>query len=361
MTANSNINPTAAGQSTGVVLAISQSKTSNTSACDTPSRDFERLAEVMEAVLVDNTCHINIPFIKRVEKSTALDFSQAISIIRAYPNAGSYVSFSERVGIPLGMLLQMKKRRPAHVMIAHRLNTKAKKLFDSIGRWHLGVDRIITLCSTQLGYAELFLPGRSIFIRAGSTDEQFYRPSDKTEEEDYILAVGSENRDYETLLAAVSGTGVKTKVVSSSPWCRKNAMINTLSSDDVEFLPRISYTALRELYHKAKMVVVPLHDVEYAAGLNGLLEAFCAHKAVVVSASRGLSDYVSHLHNSYSVPVGDTNAMACAIAALYSDASLRETLASGAKETVDNYANLQTFTAALQSEIIKAMKEDRAV
>lgn len=355
MNANPNASPKNRSAPPQVVLAVSQGVTPGL-AQDAPVRDFERLSQAMGAVLVGNESSGRIPLLGRIENATALDFGQAMHILRTHPRADAYVSFSERVGIPLAAILALRKRRPAHVLIAHRLDTRAKQLLDSLTRWRLGVDRIITVCSAQLAYARQFVPDASQFVRAGSTDESYYRPSGAAEE-GYVLAVGKENRDYETLLAAISLTSLKVKVVCASPWSRKSAPASLAQNDRVEFLPRLSYPALRELYHKARLVVLPLNDVEYAAGLNGLLEAFCAHKPVVVSASKGISDYLVHLRNAFVVPAADASAMATALDAVYADSSLREALSSGAREAVADYANLNAFTSTLQSQIAKTIQE----
>lgn len=340
----------------GIVLAISQSP--NSVEGDAPVTDYQRLAEALNAEIVGNVGHGKwLPFLHNLQKSTALDIGQAVYILRKYPNAQAYVSFSERIGIPLGMLLGGKRDRPAHVMIAHRLDTQAKRWLNKLGKWSAGVDKIITLCAAQLKYAERFMPHASVFIKASVTDELFYYPSNSAPE-DYMLSVGNENRDYETLLKAVQGTNLNVKILSSSPWCRKKMSALFTCSDRVEFLPRVSYTALRELYQKAKMIVVPLNDVEYAAGQNGILEALCVNKPLVVSASRGIMDYVRHMQSAYVVPPHDADALAQALMTVYSDTALQRELISGARKTIEEYASLRVYTSRLESEISKAI-EDR--
>jgi len=338
-----------------VVLAVSQPVTGPDP--KVPRTEFETLSNIMDAVIVGNT-HIcrRTSVLEKISSKIALDFAQAIRILQNFPGVDAYISFSERIGIPLGMLLRNKRRRPAHVMIAHRLDTRAKQLLNIFTRWRYGVDRIITLCATQERHAGRILPGAAKFIKAGSTDNQYYYPSE-TQQGDYILSVGSENRDYSTLLAAIPETGLKLKILSSSPWCRKEVTSRDNSCENVEFLPRVSYPDLRDLYRKAKLIALPLNDVEYAAGLNGLLEAFCMGKPLVVSSSSGLSDYISHLDNSFIVPAGNTAALADALQAVYSDESLRLQLSAGAKAAVEDYANLAAFTSSLEREIKDTISE----
>ena len=50
------------------------------------------------------------------------------------------------------------------------------------------------------------------------------------------------------------------------------------------------YQALRELYARAAMVVVPLEDVDNQAGVTTILEAMAMGKALIVTQSRGQTD-----------------------------------------------------------------------
>lgn len=341
-----------------IVLAVSQAYQEN-SVCDgsSPRTDFAALAESIGAIIVSQL-RPSGALARSIEDFTALDIAQAKHVLRRHPDANAYVSFSERIGIPLGIMLGRKKQRPAHLMIAHRLNTRAKQLLGTALKWPLGVDRIVTLCNTQHRYAEVFAPGRSACLRVGVTDEQFYYPSDAAQE-DFVLSVGSENRDYECLVAAIRRTDLHLKILSSSPWCRKKNELGSASSQ-VEFLPRVSYTDLRELYRKAKTVVVPLNDVDYAAGHNGITEAFCVGKPLIVSGSRGIAEYVSHLENGYVVPPADVEAMEAALRAVSTDAGLAADLKRGAARAVEDFANLDAYCKMLREEISRTCEQVRS-
>lgn len=296
-----------------------------------------------------------IPLLRRFEKATALDLSQAMQVLKRYPDADVYVSFSERVGIPLGMMLAGRRRRPAHIVIAHRLNTGPKRWITKFTRWQKGVDRLVTLCSAQHAHAVRLVGDRAVMVRAGVTDNRYYFATG--EEEDYVLSVGNESRDYDVLVAAASSASLPVKVVSSSPWCRRKVSARK-SAGCIEFLPRVGYSVLRELYQKARLIAVPLRDVDYAAGHNAVCEAFCVNKPLIVSSSRGIMDYVSHLTNSYVVPVRNTDAMTAALTSVYTDSSIRETLIRGAEAAVTEYAGLDVYAVRLESLISGVGREN---
>lgn len=340
-----------------LVLAISQAYEENSAReGSVPRADFDTLAESVGATIVGQRRPRGV-LARRFERYTALDVAQAMHVVRCYPEADAYVSFSERIGIPLGMILARRKRRRAHLMIAHRLDTRAKRLLAFATGWQRGVDRVITLCSTQLWHAERLAPGRAAMIKAGYIDERFYHPTDALEE-DFVLSVGSENRDYATLVDAVLRTTLKLKVLSSSPWCRKTQPSLSAASGQVEFLPRVSYTEVRDLYQRARLVVVPLNDVEYAAGLSGVMEAFCMHKPLIVTASRGIADYVVDGQNACVVQPHDADGLAGALRVVSEDEELAAALRQGAARAVRDYANQTAFVKALECEIGQAIERN---
>ena len=313
-----------------------------------PIPEYAMLGSMLGAVIEGRLPEAGFSAMRRFEDASALDMRQALHIARKYPNARAYVSFSERIGISLALLLKRRKDRPAHMMIAHRLNTSKKRALDRIAGWSHGVDRIVTLCTPQMEYARTYLPKGSVFIRQGA-DNEFYRPPE-FEEGDYALAVGIESRDYDTLFAALAHTDIKLKVVASSPWSRRRGDI-VGASGRIEVLPRVAHPTLRELYQRAKMVVVPLRDVDYAAGLNGVIEALCVNKPLIVSDSRGIRDYVAHMESAYVVPAGDANALTAALTAVDRTDALRDHLRQGAARTVREFNTLRGYARRLEYEV----------
>lgn len=333
-----------------VVLAVSQSVGGVPSKCE-PDKDFLQMARKMDAVLIGTDGLPAGPLITRLSKATALDFNLAARTLHDHPDADVYVSFSERVGIPLGIALAQRRRRPSHILIAHKLDTIPKRLMNVVGRWTAGVDKIIVLCNSQREIAERVFRVPCRFIKGCVVDESFFCPDASVAEEDYVLSVGSESRDYETLMRAAQRLPFRFKILSSSPWCRRKNQTRASVCSNIEFLSRVSYVEMRDLYRRARLVVVPLKNVTYAAGLNGVEEAITVNKPVIVSASRGIIDYVDHLRNAYLVPCGDADAMANAVQEVHRDESLRRRLRSGTECDVSDWASLGRYVSALENEV----------
>lgn len=84
----------------------------------------------------------------------------------------------------------------------------------------------------------------------------------------------------------------------------------------------------------AVLVVLPLHPSTHAGGITTLLEAMSSGRAVVVSNSPGLGDYLQDGKTCYVVPPGDPVALRKAIERLLADHVLRKTLGANARRFV---------------------------
>ena len=104
-----------------------------------------------------------------------------------------------------------------------------------------------------------------------------------------VLANGDDvSRDYATLLAVaedVPAIAIRTCVLQQVKRSHRNVLVPP------EFLP---YAAFRDKIGASLIVVLPLHPSTHAGGVSALLQAMAMGKAVVVSASPGIMDYVRH-------------------------------------------------------------------
>ncbi len=142
----------------------------------------------------------------------------------------------------------------------------------------------------------------------------------------YVLAVGSDiGRDYALLVQAAAQLQMPV-VLHTRRELPAGLPPNVRVQRDW-----ISFEALRDLYAGASVVVVPLKDTLHASGVNGLLEALAMGRPTVVSASRGIADYVDDGQNARVVPVGDADALARAIGNLWADPAQARRLGQAAR------------------------------
>jgi glycosyltransferase involved in cell wall biosynthesis len=90
----------------------------------------------------------------------------------------------------------------------------------------------------------------------------------------------------------VQDLDVHVVIGAASHWSKRR---NT--ADDAEHSPNVEvgafdYTALRELYARSAIIVVPLDDTDFQAGVTTILEAMAMGKPVIVTHSEGQTDVV---------------------------------------------------------------------
>jgi glycosyltransferase involved in cell wall biosynthesis len=180
-------------------------------------------------------------------------------------------------------------------------------------------------------------------------DHRFFHPfGDETL--DFVLVVGQEQRDYKTLVQALSGTGIRLVVVASSPWSTSGC--DTSGLGEATVLSHIPYRELRSLYSQARLVVAPLFDVDYAAGANAVLEAMAMGKPLVVSRSTGITDYVVHGETGLYVAPRNAAELRDAVLFLWENPQERLRLGCNARQAVEEGMNLDCYVDRV-AEIVR--------
>jgi glycosyltransferase involved in cell wall biosynthesis len=161
-----------------------------------------------------------------------------------------------------------------------------------------------------------------------------------------IVSVGDDNmRDFETLCRAVSGTTVPVQIYTRKP-------IACRIPDNVEVIRRwVSYGDLREIYLQSCIVVVPIHSVIHASGINALLEAMAMGKPVVVSASKGISDYITHGETAWVVPPNDPDRLRDGILRLLRSPDLSQSLGQNARAFCERECALPVYAGRVAQVI----------
>jgi glycosyltransferase involved in cell wall biosynthesis len=190
-------------------------------------------------------------------------------------------------------------------------------------------------------------------------DVNFYTPSDQqtTAADPYVFSVGlDESRDFETLAAAArycrDDLGMTERFVLRTPRSVTQPGGLEIQRDSV------SYGGLRDLYRGASVVVLPLRDRLHAGGINTLLEAMATGRPVVVSASRGIADYVRDGETVRVVAPGDVRAMSRAIAELIADPREARRLGDNARRFVVERCENRVYAGAL-APIIRDIVDSR--
>ncbi len=184
--------------------------------------------------------------------------SQIVEAIYLSRKTDVIFSHTEKVGLPLGLLLKWMRIKTPHVLTIWRITSsdsiqaKWKALFmrltvdyfTSILLWSSNQRKI--LCE------QFHMDSRRVhWIRYG-IDEQFWRPI--THQQTMICSVGMEMRDYPTLVRALQGTSIRCHIATGQA---RGELFDTVRRlyqmrdlPDGLSIGQKNYRQLRDLYAK---------------------------------------------------------------------------------------------------------------
>lgn len=251
----------------------------------------------------------------------------------------------EDIGMPFGMMMKAVRDLGRVTMVVHHGGTpKRRIILRAIG--HAVYRNVIVLADRQreILVTELGYPAHKVHFFHQWLDTRFYRPRD-VPPADYAFSCGRESRDYPSLQRAAAKLPYEFRVVASgwAPHAGFNSAQNILPAPNLSLLARLSYEDLRDAYARARLVVVPIDRVDYAAGVTGICEAMAMGKAVVTTDSPGIRDYVLPGKSGLAVPVGDSVALARAIDTLMKDNDLRARMGAHNRDWVERVMSVDRY------------------
>lgn len=182
-------------------------------------------------------------------------------------------------------------------------------------------------------------------------DIDFYPPLDAaiSVEAPYVLTVGRDpRRDFQTLLDAMRGSGLALKIISL-PYLTERLVTHDV---DVQFLERVSYPELFQLYQGASVVAIPLApDINYPSGIRGMLEAMAVQRPVVATRTSCLEEYANHDVHVRFVQAGDPQALRMELVELSQDSQLRDRLTRASRARLGEHYTLLDMADGLAAAI----------
>jgi glycosyltransferase involved in cell wall biosynthesis len=354
---------------------------------DSPRRDYDVVVRALGATLLDR---------RAVERSL---LARAIRRFAGTAPALAWLAFGRRrqndviitdgehIAIPLAILLRFGRSRVRHVTIGHRLSSPKKRMFLRTLRAHDHIDKIALHSRHQYEFAvrELGIPATRLALVPYHVDTEFWSPRGGATER-LVVSAGLEHRDYSTLIGAARGLDAEVVIGAASHWSR-----HTFSAEDRPVNVRIGsfdYHALRDLYARAALVVVPLRDVDNQAGVTTILEAMAMGKAVVVTQSLGQTDVVEDRRgrergvprarpeslisvlasqrgielepNGFYVPPADPDALRRAISYLLDHPVERERLGRAGRRLVEQILTVEQFAERIGDLAVTSVAHDRS-
>jgi glycosyltransferase involved in cell wall biosynthesis len=322
-----------------------------------PRKDYVELARALEADVIDfdYLTHCASPLGRAVTRRGGLLAGQ---LYEALANRKDYThvwAWTEKIGLPLALLHKLSRSRTDLVLTSQFLSAWKKAVFLQRFDVHTHLRAIVGYSSVQLQIAHerLGVPRDKLHVVKHPVDDAFWRP-DAVPTERIVCSVGWEARDYSTLVQAVRGLDLEVRLaigvadLSSSPleaapaesgddrggsWQPPAAFAREMGNNYTsrlwrqwleelgsEGLPpnvrvdhQLGPVDLRRLYSRSLFAVIPLHDVDFDAGVTALTEAMAMSRAVIITRTRGQVDVIRDGEQGIVVPAADPRALRSAI------------------------------------------------
>jgi glycosyltransferase involved in cell wall biosynthesis len=261
---------------------------------------------------------------------------------------------SENVGLPYAAFSLFRRPPARHVMIVHRMSARKKVLLHSILGLRRRIDALVVYSSAQrdvaierLGYAE-----HQVVLTTFMVDTKFWvdgAVSPAPRSRPMICAVGQELRDYPTLVEATRHLDVDIVLAAASPWSKRR---DTSSGLDLPANVHVdSYVPfdLRQLYADASLVVVPLQETDFQAGITTILEAMAMSRPVVCTRTTGQTDTIVDGETGRYVEPGDVAGLRATIEELLDNPAEARRLGVAGRRWVEEHADIEVYAERLRA------------
>jgi glycosyltransferase involved in cell wall biosynthesis len=280
--------------------------------------------------------------IRDLENRIKIDIIEAFRTAKKFSDFNLYLSASEKSAIPLSFLMSAFREDAPHILIGHHLSSIPKTRLYRYWKFREHVTHVICVSQAQAEFAvqSMNFPYSKVDFLYDKVDHHFFRP-DNNRAGDYILAIGQEQRDYKILVDAIEGTDIQLVIVASSPWSQFNLEIT--ERPNVSLVSNVPYPELRDLYNHAELIVLPLFENNYGAGLNTMLEAMAMAKPLIITKTSGIANYIKHAETGLFTSPGNSAEMRDIISRLMGDRKERKRLGSNARQDIEENMNIDIY------------------
>lgn len=298
---------------------------------------------------------------QRLEDLSRFDVRQAMAVARLAKRSGYdvVVSLSERVGIPLALLLD---RRIRHVVIFHHGMSRQKlrliKALKLQRRWD--VIAALSRAEAEGMRTALGLDDQRVVALHTPVDVDFYKPSQpSTGREAFVQSLGLSHRDYPTLIRAMRRLPhIPCHLRVGSTWVtRRGGHEKEILPPNVALQPFVHPSVLRQCYEESRFIIVPIRaSTQWSAGCTSVQAAQAMGKPVVATRRPGLSEYLINGETGLLVEPGDDRGMAEAIEALWNDPQRVVEMGRRAREWIASNYSLDQWLDKVTHLIEQARK-----
>jgi glycosyltransferase involved in cell wall biosynthesis len=320
---------------------------------DAPSTDFDTFAAKSGADLFSFASLSEIFRLDALGKSaerlrTVLLASKVASKAHQY---AAIITSGEDVGVFVALACRALRKRTRVVIVFHGPQLQSWKFRIFFGRVTRDSNVVFACLSHSL---------RDVLIRSYGVDPDrcvgagygidtnFFKRSGRSSEK-FLASAGVSNRDYNTLLSAISDIGVEARIAADSAWVKRDIYEGLVTiPPHVEIRSYENYANLRELYDRCRFVVVPTYASSFASGFAVIGEAMAMGKPVIVTSGPVQPDYFIPGETGLEVPAGNIEMLRAAILRLMEDDSLVERMGANAAQTIRTDHSLERYCERLE-------------
>lgn len=217
------------------------------------------------------------------------------------------------------LMIRLTRRKVRHVVYAFNFTTLPQGIKRRVMQAMLSrVERLAVFSTMERTlYAQHFhLPPDKIDYVPWSANplEGGQWPEGLTPQ-DFVCAIGSQARDYRTLLAAAADLPHIPIVIVAAP----ENLADLPVPPNVQIFTRLPLAQVGGILLRSRFMVLPLLTSEVPCGHVTLVSAFHAGKAVIVTDSTGIHDYVCPEENGLLTSPQSAPELRQAILALWDD------------------------------------------
>jgi glycosyltransferase involved in cell wall biosynthesis len=260
-------------------------------------------------------------------------------------------AMSERAGIPYSGLHRLLPNKTPLVSMFQRWSWRQERFVGSLNL-SKAMDSIIVHCNTMKEHLiTLGASADQIQVINYGVDQQFFIPNeDIPQKPRFVLSLGEPStRDYQTLIKAVDGLPVELFIAASGHWYarEKESLVTEDLPENVTLSGGIPVSDLKNIYAQAQFVALPVQEAVHSAGSTAILESMCMGRAVIVTRSPGICEYVIDGVTGILVEPGDVQAWREAIQFLLAHPEEARRMGQNGRQRAEEELNLDIYISKI--------------
>lgn len=260
---------------------------------------------------------------KRRRRTTTLrGWSTQFQQARRCVDADGVITVFPPLAISVGLIQHLRRSAKPHIAWCFNLGGRPDGIRRALARLAARkITHLVVHSRAEIALVADYLDLPEHRVRFVPLQTVAFEDTFSTQEDDYVVAMGSANRDYATFLAAMRATGLPAKLIAAP------RLLDGLEIPaNVQVINNVTLAESRRIASRARLCIVPIEKETVASGQVTLVDAAAMARCIIATRSIGTVDYIEDGVNGALVPPRDAEAMARTIRALWDDDATRRSM-----------------------------------